>query len=121
MAYATWTKTKFKEKIFGTLGYECSREEKQANLKKFLGNFKVHFKTKSAPMLTHLNLSLMFLNCLLLDLAVKLTSCPGRPHILNADFQGEGVYSDFGHPRTRGEGGQKRANFRGHPLWRAPK
>ena len=31
-----------------------------------------------------------------------------------------GVFSDFGHPRTRGEGGQKRANFCGRPLWMAP-
>ena len=29
---------------------------------------------------------------------------------------GGGVVSDFGHPRTRGEGGQKRANFCGCPL-----
>ena len=33
---------------------------------------------------------------------------------------GWGVVSDFGHPRTRGEGGQKRANFCGRPLWMAP-
>ena len=32
---------------------------------------------------------------------------------------GRGVFSDFGHPRTRG--GQKRANFCGRPLWTAPK
>ena len=32
-----------------------------------------------------------------------------------------GVYIDFGHPRTRGEGVKKRANFCGRPLWMAPK
>ena len=33
---------------------------------------------------------------------------------------GGGVVSDFGHPRTRGEGGQKKAKFCGRPLWMAP-
>ena len=37
--------------------------------------------------------------------------------------QGGGVVSDFGHPQTRGGGGQNRANFCGRPLslWMAPK
>ena len=79
----------------------------------------------------HLNLSPMFLNCLLLDLTViylmsivhmvkirveiaKKLKC-GRPG------GGGGVFSDCGHPRTRGGGGgQKRANFCGRPLWIAP-
>ena len=42
----------------------------------------------------------------------KIFKC-GRPG-------GGGVFSDFGHPRTRGgggRGGQKRANFCGRPLW----
>ena len=33
---------------------------------------------------------------------------------------GGGMVSDFGHPRTGGGGGQKRANFCGRPLWMAP-
>ena len=32
------------------VGYECARGEKKANLRRFLGNLKVHLKTKSAPM-----------------------------------------------------------------------
>ena len=44
----------------------------------------------------------------------KISRC-GRPG------GGGGVVSDFGHPRTRGEGGQKRANFCGRPLWMTPK
>ena len=33
---------------------------------------------------------------------------------------GGGVVGDFGHPGRGGEGGQKRANFCGRPLWMAP-
>ena len=33
---------------------------------------------------------------------------------------GGGGVSKFGHPRARGEGGQKRANFCGRPLWMPP-
>ena len=68
----------------------------------------------------HLNLSPMFLNCLLLDLTViylmsivhmvkiwveiaKKLKC-GRPG-------GGGVFSDCGHPRTRGGGGSKKGKF----------
>ena len=32
------------------VGYECARGEKKANLRRFLGNLKVHLKTKSAHM-----------------------------------------------------------------------
>ena len=69
----------------------------------------------------HLNLSPMFLNCFLLDLIViylmstvhmvkiwveiakKNLKC-GRPG-------GGGVFSDCGHPRTRGGGGSKKGKF----------
>ena len=34
------------------VGYECARGEKKANLRRFLGNLKVHLKTKSAPMVS---------------------------------------------------------------------
>ena len=72
----------------------------------------------------------MFLNCLLLDLTViELMSIVHMDKIwveIVKNFEmrtsgGGGVFSDFGHPRTRGEGGQKRANFCGRPLWMAPK
>ena len=80
----------------------------------------------------HLNLSPMFLNCLLLNLTViGLISIVHMDKIWveiakkfgNADVRGgRGVFSDFGQPQTRGgEGGQKRANFCGRPLWMAPK
>ena len=48
------------------------------------------------------------------EIAKKKLKC-GRPG------GGGGVDSDFGHPRTRGEGGQKKATFFGRPLWMAPK
>ena len=45
----------------------------------------------------------------------KILGC-GRP----GGGGGGGVASDFGHSRTRGGGGSKRANFCGRPLWMAP-
>ena len=77
----------------------------------------------------------MFLNCLLLDLTViGLISIVHMGTIgveIAKIFEmrtsgggGGGVFSDFGHPWTRGGGGgggQKRANFCGRPLWMAPK
>ena len=79
----------------------------------------------------HLNISPMFLNCLLLDLTViDLTSIVHMDKFwveiakyfeMRTSGGRGGFYSDFGHPRTRGEGGQKRANFWGRPLWMAPK
>ena len=78
----------------------------------------------------HLNLSPMFLNCLLLDLTVIYLM--SIVHMVKIWVEiakkiemrtsgGRGVFSDCRHPRTRGEGGgQKRANFCGRPLWMAP-
>ena len=73
----------------------------------------------------------MFLNCSLLDLTIiDLMSIVHMDKIwveIAKKFEmrtsgGRGVFSDFGHPRTRGgaRGGQKRANFCGRPLWMAP-
>ena len=71
----------------------------------------------------------MFLNCLLLDLTViDLITIVHMDKIWveiakNFEMQtsgGRGVFSDFGHPQTRGEGGQKRAHLCGRPLWMAP-
>ena len=74
----------------------------------------------------------MFLNCLLLDLtiiAIDLMSIVHMDKIIGSKLQknlkcgrpgGGGVFSDFGHPRTRGEGGHKKTNSCGRPLWMAP-
>ena len=62
----------------------------------------------------------MFLNCLLLDLTViDLSSIVHVDKIwveIAKNFEmrtsgGRGVFSDFGHPRTRGEGGSKKGKF----------
>ena len=88
-------------------------------------------KTKFDSTDNHLNLSPMFLNCLLLLLDLTVIDFISIVHMgtiwveiaKNFEMQtsgGRGVFSDFGHPRTRGEGGQKRANFCGRRLWMAP-
>ena len=91
-------------------------------------------KTTFDSATNHLNLSPMFLNCLLLDLTViDLISIVHIDTIwveIAKIFEmrtsgggGSSVISDTpGHPRTRGEGGggKKRANFCGRPLWMAP-
>ena len=68
----------------------------------------------------HLNLSPMFLSCLLLDLTViDLMSIVHMDKIwveIAKNFEmrtsgGRGVYSDFGHPRKRGGGGSKKGKF----------
>ena len=78
----------------------------------------------------HLNLSPLFLNCLLLDLTViDLMSIVHMEKIwveIAKNFEmrtsggrGSTVISDT--PGQGGRGGQKRANFCGLPLWMAPK
>ena len=57
-------------------------------------------------------MSIVHLDRIWVEIAKKNLKC-GRPG-------GGGVFSDFGHPRTRGGGGQKRTNFCGRPLWMAP-
>ena len=80
----------------------------------------------------HLNLSPMFLNCLLLDLTViDLISIVHMDKIwveIAKNFEmrtsgggGSSVILDTPGRGGGGEGGQKRANFCGRPLWMAPK
>ena len=78
----------------------------------------------------HLNLSPMFLNCLFLDLTViELMSIVHMDKIwveIAKNFEmrtsgGRGVFSDFGHPRTRGEGGgSKKGKFFADVLYGWP-
>ena len=71
----------------------------------------------------HLSLSPMFLNCLLLDLTWTVIDLISIVHMdkiwveIAKNFEmrtsggGGGVFSDFGHPRTRGGGGSKKGKF----------
>ena len=86
-------------------------------LKVNINNFKIFisFLNRLLPDISVIELMfIVHVEKIWVKIAKKILRC-GRPG------GGGGVASDFGHPRTRGEGRQKRANFCGRPLWMAPK
>ena len=87
-------------------------------------------KTTFDSATNHLNLSPMFLNCLLLDLTViDLISIVHLDTIwveiakifeMRTSGGRGGVFSDFGHPRTRGGGGVKKGQIFADVLYGWP-
>ena len=66
----------------------------------------------------HLNLSPMFLNCLLLDLDKIWVEIAKNFEMRTSG--GRGVHIDFGHPRTRGGGGVKKRQIFADVLYGWP-